>query len=196
MKTSKVQTVMIVTFVFIFLLSACGGGQVAEQPIDEPIAEPVVEPTDDPAPEPTAEPTLEPTPVPEIEPEIMDLGNDATLLIRGLPDDVVLDAAIDLELKDNIPDSRYVDNVHSEITVIRITKNGGPATVDKGVLELCYVTTLTPGMNEQPVPFYWDTSNDPLLDGRPLRVSNVKKEPELVVCMIVETNGAYALIAR
>jgi len=191
-KTSKVQTVVIVTFLFIFLLSACGGGPAVEQVIEEPIAEPAVEPTDEPAPEPTAEPT----PVPEIEPEIMDLGYGATLLILGLPNDIVLDVAIDLEMKDNIPDSRYVDNVHSEIALVRITKDGGPATVDKGVLELCYVTTLTPGMNEQPVPFYWDTSNDPLLDGRPLRVSNVEKEPELVVCTMVETSGAYALIAR
>lgn len=192
MKSSKVNVVLIVSFLLIFLLSACGGGQAVEQPIDEPATEPAVEPTNEPAPEPTTEPTQ----VPEIEPEIMDLGYGATLLMRGLPNDIVLDVAIDLEMKDKIPDSRYVDNVHSEITLVRITKDGGPATVDKGVLELCYVTTLTPGMNEQPVPFYWDTSNDPLLDGRPLRVSNVEKEPELVVCAMVETSGAYALIAR
>lgn len=192
MKSSKVNVVLIVSFLLIFLLSACGGGQAVEQSIDEPAAEPAVENTNEPAPEPTAEPTQ----VPEIEPEIMDLGYGATLLMRGLPNDIVLDVAIDLEIKDKIPDSRYVDNVHSEIALVRITKDGGPATVDKGVLELCYVTTLTPGMNEQPVPFYWDTSNDPLLDGRPLRVSNVEKEPELVVCAMVETSGAYALIAR
>ena len=192
MKSSKINVVLIVSFLLIFLLSACGSGQAVEQPIDEPAAEPAVEATNEPASEPTAEPTQ----VPEIEPEVMDLGYGATLLMRGLPNDIVLDVAIDLEMKDKIPDSRYVDNVHSEIALVRITKDGGPATVDKGVLELCYVTTLTPGMNEQPVPFYWDTSNDPLLDGRPLRVSNVEKEPELVVCAMVETSGAYALIAR
>ena len=192
MKTAKGNPLFLAIFLIIFILSACGGGQAESQPIDEPAAEPVIEPIVEQAPEATAEPTR----VPEIEPEIIDLGNDARLLIRGLPDDVVLDVNIDLEMKDNIPDSRYVDNVHSEIALVRITKDGGPGTVDKGVVELCYTTTLTPGMNEQPVPFYWDTSNDPLLDGRPLRVSNVEKEPELVVCMMVEISGAYALIAR
>ena len=196
MKTSKIYTSVVVMFLSIFLVSACGGGQTessaAEEPAAEPVAESVVEPVDEPTPEPTAEPT----PVPEIEPEIIDLGFDARLLVRGLPEGVTLDTSIDLEIKDDIPDSRNFDNVHSEIAVVSITKNGGPATVDKGVAELCYTTTLTPGMNEQPVPFYWDTSNNPLLDGRPLRVSNVEKEPELVICAMVETSGAYALIAR
>ena len=172
MKTSKVYTSNALMFLFIFLLSACGGGQPEIQSADEPI-------------DYTA-----------IEPEIIDLGYGAKLLIRGLPDDVALDVNIDLEIKNNIPDSRYVDNVHSEIAVVSITQNGGPATVDTSVVELCYTTTLTPGMDEQPVPFYWDTSNNPLLDGRPLRVSSVEKEPELVVCAMVETSGAYALIAR
>jgi hypothetical protein len=196
MKTSKFFSPIVVSFVLVLLLSACGSAQTEGQPVDksavEPVSEPMVEPTVEQAPEPTTEPT----PVPEIDPKIVDLGHDAKLLVRGLPEDVILDVSIELEMKENVPDSRYFDNVHSEIALVRITKNGEPATLDKGVAELCYTTTLTPGMEEQPVPFFWDTSNDPLLDGRPLRVSNVEKEPDLVVCSMIETCGAYGLIAR
>jgi hypothetical protein len=195
MKTLRLFVLVLASFLTIVMLSACGSAPAESQPVDELVEEvsvPVVEPTM----EPTPEPPSKRSPTPEIEPEIIDLGNDARLLLRGLPNDVILNANIDLEIKNDIPDSRNFDNVYSEVAVISLTKNGGPTTVDKGIVELCYTTTLTPGMNEQPVPFYWDTSNNPLLDGRPLRVSNVEKEPELVVCSMVETSGAYALIAR
>jgi len=203
MKTSKVYTLAMAMFVVIFILSACSGGQADSQPIDEPVAEPVIEPTVEQVPEPTAEPTAEPTPVPEIEPEIIDLGYDARLLVRGLPDDIVLDANIDIEMKENMPDSYVYDYVQTEVVLINISKDGAQATLDKGVVELCYTTTSSKANLSQPMPYYWDTSISPMVDGRGLRVSTQEKVPDqdpdqgpqLVVCAMIQNSGAYAIVA-
>ena len=188
-----------IAVLILSLLTACGAGQAAPQPVDEvveaesqPLDEPVVEDTE----EPTPEPTPEPTEVPVIEPEIIEINEKVRLLTRGLPDDITLDYAIDLELIDAIPDSTLFDYVHSEIAVIDITNNGAAATLDMGIVEICFTTVQPPGTSEAPIAFYWDTSRDPLPVGRQLRVTNVEKEPELVVCTTVQNSGAYALASH
>ena len=142
-----------------------------------------------------AEPTEEPTSIPEIEPEKIDLGHDAWLLIRELPDNIAYDVDIDSALKDDIPDSRNFDYVQSEIVKIDLIENGGPTIIDNGIVELCFSTTLIAG-NEKPVPYYWDTNNTPLLDGRALRISTLKQESDLVTCMMIDKSGAFGLVAR
>ncbi|RME98409.1 MAG: hypothetical protein D6768_17395 [Chloroflexi bacterium] len=177
-----------------FSLVSCGGQQVAGQPIQEADSQPLpvqpVEPTAVPAP------TTTPLPTPEPEPEKIGLGHDAWLLVRGLPEGVTLDSAIDLEFKREIPDSRNFDYVQSEILLVNLTQNGEPTTIDNGIVEFCAKGSLSPGLNEKPVPYYWDTNQTPLVDGRPLRVSTTESEPDLVVCMMVEKSGAYGLVSR
>jgi len=189
MKTSKVFATAVTMFLFILLLSACNSEQVESPPIDEPVVEPTVVQN--------TEPTAEPSPVPEIEAEIIDLGYDAKLLVRGLPDDVILDANVDLEMKENMPALRNADHIQTEVVVINITKNGEKVSLDKGIVELCFTTTLSPANLTQPKPYYWDTSISPLVDGRGLRLSTQEKgiESDLVVCTMVQNNGAYAFVA-
>jgi len=112
-----------------------------------------------------------------------------------MPKDVTVEGRLDPDLGDLFPDSRNWDSLHSDVAVIQITQNGQPVSVENGVLEICFSTTLT-AMNERPVPYYWDTSSDPLRDGRQQRVSNVETDPALVVCTMVENSGAYALVSR
>lgn len=200
MNISKVYASIGTMLLFTFLLSACAGKPVESQSINEPNIAPVVAQVSDPVAEPTStaepDPTAVPTPTVEIEPEIIDLGHDAWLLVRELPDDVTFDANINLAFKDDIPDSRNFDYVSSEIAVVHLTQNNEPVTIDNGIVELCFTTLPVPGTNEIPAPYYWDTSQTPLRDGRTLRVSTLEKEPNLVVCMMVETSGAFGLIAR
>lgn len=174
MRSSKIYAVVIVTFLLILLLSACGGGQVNE---------------------PTSVP--EPSPTPEIEPEIMDLGNGVRLLQRGLPKDITLDASLDPLFKDNIPPTKNFDYVHTDTVIINITKGGEIATLDKGVVELCFTTTepSSAAALGDPKPYYWDTNTSPLVDGRGLRVSEKQKEPEYMICTMVQNSGAYAIVA-
>jgi len=199
MKTSKLLISIIVMFLFIFLLSACGGGQTESQPADdssvEPVSQPVVEPTLEPTLEPTSEPTPEPTPTPEIEPEIVDLGNGVRLLLRGFPEKITLDAKLDSEFKDNIPPSKNFDWVHTDTVIVTITEGGQNATLDKGVMELCFTTTEPNAALGDPIPYYWDTSISPLVDGRGLRISEKQKEPEYMICTMVQNSGAYAIVA-
>jgi hypothetical protein len=198
-KTSKMLVSIVVVSLFIFLLSACGGGQTESHPADdssvEPVSQPVVEPTLEPTLEPTAEPTPEPTSTPEIEPEIVDLGNGARLLLRGLPEDVTLDASLDAEFKDDIPPSKNFDWVHTDTVIVNIIKGGEFFTLDKGVVELCFTTTEPNTALGDPKPYYWDTSISPLVDGRGLRISEKQKEPEYMLCTMVQNSGAYAIVA-
>jgi hypothetical protein len=163
----------------------------------ESVSQPVVEPTLEPTLEPTSEPTAEPSPTPEIEPEILDLGNGARLLLRGLPEEIMLDASLDAEFKNDIPPTKNFDYVHTDTVIINITKGGEIATLDKGVVELCFTTTEpgTAAALGDPKPYYWDTSISPLVDGRGLRVSEKQKEPEYMICTMVQNSGAYAIVA-
>ena len=131
MKINKLSFLMGALILTTLTITACTSGEGEAQPVDYST----------------------------IEPEVIDLGYNAKLLIRGLPDDVLLDANIDLEVKGDIPDSKNFDNVFSEVTLVSISQNGGPATVEEGMIELCYTTTLTPGMNEQPALFYCSVPN-------------------------------------
>ncbi len=206
MKYSKMIASIGTMLLFTFLLMACGGEKDVDQTTNEPGAEtqtgqvpdPTAEPTPPMEPTPTAEPipTVEPTPTAEIEPEKIDLGYDAWLLVRGLADDVTLDVNIDPAYKDDLPDTMNYDYVHSEIALVHLAQNNEPATVDSGVVELCYKTTLLKGPEEDPVPYYWDTSQTTLVERGAIRVSTREKEPDLVVCMMVDKSGAYGLIAR
>ena len=195
MKTAKLLVSILVMVLLIFLLSACGGAPSESQPVDEPVekaaSEPVVEPTLEPTPEPTAEPTQ----TPEIEPEIMDLGNGARLLLRGLPEDITLEASLDSEFKNNIPLTKNFDYVHTDTVIVNITKGDENVTLDKGVVELCFTTTEPNTTLGDPKPYYWDTSISPLVDGRGLRVSDKQKEPEYMLCTMVQNSGAYAIVA-
>jgi len=195
MKTSKLLISIIVMFLFIFLLSACGGGQTESQPADDSSVEPVSQPVVEPTLEPTLEPTPEPTPTPEIEPEIADLGNGVRLLLRGFPEKITLDAKLDSEFKDNIPPSKNFDWVHTDTVIVTITEGGQNATLDKGVMELCFTTTEPNAALGDPIPYYWDTSISPLVDGRGLRISEKQKEPEYMICTMVQNSGAYAIVA-
>lgn len=195
MKTSKLLISIIVMFLFIFLLSACGGGQTESQPADDSSVEPVSQPVVEPTLEPTLEPTPEPTPTPEIEPEIVDLGNGVRLLLRGFPEKITLDAKLDSEFKDNIPPSKNFDWVHTDTVIVTITEGGQNATLDKGVMELCFTTTEPNAALGDPIPYYWDTSISPLVDGRGLRISEKQKEPEYMICTMVQNSGAYAIVA-
>lgn len=183
-----------VAMLVILLLGNCAGPQLTDQSLQEPdsesLAAQALEPTAVPAP--TAEPSL----TPEMEPEKMDLGHDAWLLVRGLPEDVTLDTAVDPTFKDQIPNSRNFDYVGSEIAIVTLTQHNEPAAINNGIVELCFKGALSPGTNEKPVPYYWDTGQTPLVDGRPLRASTTEKDPELVVCMMVEKSGAYGLVNR
>jgi hypothetical protein len=199
MKTFKFFSPIVVSFVLVLLLSACGGGQTESQPADdpfvEPVSQPVVEPTLEPTLEPTPEPSPEPTSTPEIEPEIVDLGNGARLLLRGLPEDISLDAKLDSEFKDSIPPSKNFDWVHTDTVIVTITEGDENATLDKGVVELCFTTTEPNTALGDPKPYYWDTSISPLVDGRGLRISEKQKEPEYMLCTMVQNSGAYAIVA-
>ena len=171
MKTSKVNIVLIVSFLFVFLLSACGGGQAVEQPVDEPAAEP------------------------EIEPEIVDLGNGVQLLLRGLPEDIIMDANLDPNFKDNLPPSKNFDYVHTDTVVITFMQGGEYVTLEKGVAELCFTTTEPNTDLGEPKPYYWDTTKSPLVDGRGLRISEKQEEPEYMICTMVQNSGAFAIVA-
>ena len=190
MKTSKGKILIVVMLSFVLLLSACGGGQAMAE---ESLTEPTVEPTPEPTLEPTPEPTLKPTSTPEIELETVDLGYDTQLLLRGLPEDISVDASIDLELKDNLPPSnKKYDYVKSEIAVIKVTKNETPYELEAGVVEICFTISYS-GSGEPPAPFYWDTSKDPMV-GSSLKKSRVVKEPNYTICTAVRKSGAYAII--
>ena len=199
MKTTKLLVSVIVMFLFIFLLSACGGGQTDSQPADvsfaESVSQPMVEPTLEPTLEPTAEPTAEPSPTPEIKPKIVDLGNGARLLLRGLPEDITLDASLDSEFKNNIPPTKNFDYVHTDTVIVNITKGGETIILDKGIVELCFTTTEPNTSLGDPKPYYWDTSISPLVDGRGLRISEKQKEPEYIICTMIQNSGAYAIVA-
>ena len=199
MKTSKLLVSIVVIFLFIFLLSACGGEQTESQSMDESVVEPVaqsiVEATLEPTLKPTSEPTPEPTATPEIEPEIVDLGNGARLLLRGLPEEIMLNTKLDSEFKDSIPPSKNFDWVHTDTVIVTITEGGQNATLDKGVMELCFTTTKPNAALGDPIPYYWDTSISPLVDGRGLRISEKQKEPDYIICTMVQNSGAYAIVA-
>lgn len=201
MRTSKMLVSVISLFLLIFLLSACGGGQTESQPVEdssvEPVSQPVEEPTLEPALEPTNEPTVEPSSTPEIEPEIMDLGNGVRLLLRGLPEEIDLDARLDPTFKDSVPSTKNFDHVYTDTVIVSITNGNEDVTLDKGVIELCFTTTepSTAATLGDPKPYYWDTSISPLVDGRGLRVSEKQKEPEYMLCTMVQKSGAYAIVA-
>jgi len=198
-KTAKLLISILVMFLFIILLSACGGGQMESQPADassmEPVSQSVVESTLEPTLEPTSEPTVEPTSTPEIEPEIMNLGNGVRLLLRGLPEDITLDASLDAEFKNNTPHTKNFDHVHTDTVMVTISKDGEIVTLDKGVVELCFTTTEPETALGDPKPYYWDTTKSPLVDGRGLRISEKQKEPEYMICTMVQNSGAYAIVA-
>jgi len=189
--SSKVYASIVIMFLFIFFLSACGGGQTKSQPADDSSVEPVSQPMV----EPTLEPTTEPTPTPEIEPEIMDLGNGVRLLLRGLSDEITLDAKLEPDFKDNIPPTKNFDYVHTDTVIVNIIKGDENVTLDKGVVELCFTTTEPNTTLGDPKPYYWDTSISPLVDGRGLRVSDKQKDPEYMLCTMVQNSGAYAIVA-
>lgn len=195
MKTSKTHVLVTALFLFSILLSACGSAPAESQPVDEPVEEAVSEPVAEPTLEPTTEPTPESTPVPEIEPEIMDLGNGARLLLRGLPEGITLDASLDPAFKDNVPATKNFDYVHTDTVIINIANGDGVTTLEKGVVELCFTTTEPNTALGDPKPYYWDTSISPLVDGRGLRISEKQKEPEYMLCMMVQDSGAYAIVA-
>lgn len=179
-----------------FALAACSSGADSEGGLA--VAEPAAPESEAPeAPSPTPEPTAtpEPTTPAEIEPQYIDIGNGVTLIDHGTPQDVTIEGRLDPDLADKVPDSRNWDSLHSDIADVQLTQDGQPASVENGVLEVCFSTTMTP-MDERPVPYYWDTSVEPLQDGRQQRVSNAETDPELVVCAMVEKGGAYALVAR
>ena len=187
MKTSKGRTLIFILLLFGLLLSACGGQTIAGETPTKPTIQQVTEPTI----EPTFTP--EPTSTPEIEPEVVDLGYDAQLLLRDLPEDTSVDAVIDLELKDNLPPSnKKYDYVKSEIAVINITQNGSPIELEKGVAEICFTVNYS-GYGEPPAPFYWDTSVDPMV-GSTFPITGGTKEPNYTVCTTVKNSGAYAII--
>ena len=73
------RSILILMFVSIFLLAACGGGAADETNTEEPVNEPVEEPTEEPMEEPTEEPMEEPTEAPEVmEPIKVGLITDVT----------------------------------------------------------------------------------------------------------------------
>jgi len=199
MKNSKLYASIVFALLFIFLLSACGGRQTESQPVGdssvEPVLKPVVEPTLEPTLEPTIEPIPEPTSTPKIEPEIVDLGNGARLLLRGLPEEFTLDAKIDPDFKDDIPPSKNFDWVHTDTVIVNIIKGGEIVTLDKGVVELCFTTTEPNTSLGEPKPYFWDTTKSPLVDGRGLRISEKQKEPEYIICTMIQNSGAYAIVA-
>jgi hypothetical protein len=98
-------------------------------------------------------------------------------------------------MKENMPDTYQYDHVQSEVVLVNITTDGSQATLNKGVVELCFTTHLANANLEQPLPYYWDTSISPMVDGTWQRVSTKKKEPDLVVCAMVQNSGAYAIVA-
>ena len=191
MNISKAFKLVITIFVLSLLLSACGSGPTKSESVDEPTPETVVETTV----EQIAEPTSEPTPVPEIEPEIVDLGNGIRLLLRGFPEDITLEANIDPEFKNNIPPSKNFDHLHTDAVIITFTQSGEYLSLDKGLVELCFTTTEPDTTLGDPKPYYWDTTKSPLVDGRGLRISEKKKEPEYMLCTIIQNSGAYAIVA-
>jgi len=187
---------LIVLALLSFALAACSGAKDAEGSlaIAQP-ARPTTEATEAPASTSSPTATLEPTATPEIEPQYIDLGNGVELIDHGVPADITLEGRLDPELGDKVPDSRNWDSLHSDMAAIQITQDGNAASVENGLLEICFSSRMT-SMNAQPVPYYWDTGSDPLRDGRQQRVSNVETDPELVVCTMVKDSGAYALVAR
>jgi hypothetical protein len=179
-----------------FTLAACSSGNDAEGSLAvAESAAPATQETEVPSPTPEPSATAQPTETPGIEPQYTDLGNGVALIDRGTPQDVIVEGRLDADLVNKIPDSRNWDSLHSDMAAIQITQDGQPASVERGALEICFSTTMTP-MDERPVPYYWDTSSDPLSDGRQQRVSHVETDPALVVCTMVEKGGAYALVAR
>jgi len=189
MKTSKERTSMFVMVLLVLLLSACSGQAIE----DEITTDPTIEQN----PEATLEPTSTPEPIstPVIEPVIIDLGYDAQLLLRGLSEDISVDAVIDLELKGNLPPSnKKYDYVKSEIAVINITQNGSPIGLEKGVAEICFTVDYS-GSGEPPAPFYWDTSLDPMVGSTLPKTRGTKEpSPKYMVCTAVKKSGAYAVI--
>ena len=183
MKTSKGKILIVAIFLFSLLLTACGGQAMTDAPPSEPTIEQ------------TLEPTLEPTSTPEIELETIDLGYDTQLLLRGIPEDISVDAIIDLELKDNLPPSnKKYDYVKSEIAVIHITQGGNPIKLEKGVAEICFTVNYS-GYGEPPAPFYWDTSVDPMVGSTLPKTRGTKEpNPNYLVCTAVLKSGAYATI--
>lgn len=196
MRRTLILQLLIVLALLRFTLAACSSRQDSEGSLAvvQP-AMPTTEATELPASTPAPTATSDPTATPGIEPQYTDLGNGVELIDRGVPAEISLEGQLDPDLSDSIPDSKNWDSLHSDMVAIQITQDGQPASVENGVLEICFSTRMT-SMNARPVPYYWDTSSDPLRDGRQQRVSNVETKPELVVCAMVENSGAYALVAR
>lgn len=183
MKTSKGKILIVAIFLFSLLLTACGGQAMTDAPPTTPTIEQ------------TLEPTLEPTSTPEKGLETVDLGYDTQLLLRGLPEDISVDAGIDLELKDNLPPSNMkYDYVKSEIAVINFTRNESPIELETGVAEICFTVDYS-GSGEPPAPFYWDTSVTPMVgSGLPKTRGTKEPNPNYAVCTAVKKSGAYAII--
>jgi hypothetical protein len=175
-------------------LAACGSGTNSEinlAPAES--ATPVPEATEVPTSTPDPTPTPAPAATPGSEPQYIDLGNGVELIERGMPQDVTVEGRLDPDIGDRFPNSKNWDSLHSDIAVIQITQDGQPASVENDGLEICFPTKVTVS-NKRPAPYYWDTSNDPLLDGRQQRVSSFETDPQLVVCMMARTSGAYGLV--
>lgn len=147
------------------------------------------------SPAPTDAPTLEPTATTVPEPEVIELDGAITVTLLGLPDNATLDIRLAPEVRDQIPDSRYYDTLFSDLVIADVLVNGAPGKLDVGVAEICFVTEITT-MNEKPVPFFWDTANDPLLDGRAQRISSSQSTPDLIICTMITASGLYGLVAR
>jgi len=124
----------------------------------------------------------------------MDLGNGVRLLLRGLPEDITLDASLDTEFKNNAPPTKNFDYVHTDTVMVTITKGGEIISLDKGVVELCFTTTEPETSLGDPILYYWDTTKSPLVDGRGMRLSEKQKEPEYMLCTMVQNSGAYAIV--
>lgn len=179
---------IIPTFALLVILicsAGCGTAQADNTPDTAETA----------APATTEEPTTEPTATPEIDPEVLILGEGITLLLRGVPENASLDVRLDPEIRDRIPDSRYYDTLFSDLVNADVLVDGEKGALETGLAELCFTTEMTT-MNEKPVPFYWDTASDPLVDGRPQRVSSSQSKSDLVICTMITVSGLYGLIQR
>lgn len=182
MKFSKIS-VLVLVLALIWVVSGCAGEQVEPAPEEAGSQEAT-----------PAEPESEPSAMPVQEEEAIELSDGIRLSLTGVPADVSVEARVDPDVKAAIPDSMRYDYVHSDVVVVEIRQNGGPAMLEPGVAELCFDTVPATANSEDPRPYYWDLTIDPLVDGRPLRASVFEKSPAWLVCTQVQANGAYALI--
>ena len=100
----KLFVFLTLALVFLLALSACGGGNTAEEPnVEEPTEEPMEEPTEEPMEEPTEEPMEEPTEEPVAEPAAtlrIWADDTRTPILLGLADDFLAEYNVALEVED------------------------------------------------------------------------------------------------